>query len=248
MKIVMISYLHLSIQTSFLHTYPDASNTHHVPSLIDSSQIEPPSAKLSPSKTSGSIYFLLLNILLEKIHIIKETPLIHPRKFSIRPIHNLQPIVLIIRPKLIVSEERPRKRTNDVDVVFVDALQHLAEEAVVVEGSFEVVASGDDSSGGLHERVEAEFGDEDAGGFEGLPDVEELLADVLGRDIGVAGKLARASRVVMLSKTYAKLPSPLSQPSCWTLVPTTQVGQSGWLVFAAHASIPPGGEVAKPAV
>jgi hypothetical protein len=39
---------------------------------------------------------------------------------------------------------RPSQRAHNVDAVFVDALEHFAEEGLVVEGAFEVVALGFD--------------------------------------------------------------------------------------------------------
>ena len=35
--------------------------------------------------------------------------------------------------------ERPSQSADDVDTVFVDALEHFAQERLVVEGAFEVV-------------------------------------------------------------------------------------------------------------
>ena len=38
----------------------------------------------------------------------------------------------------------PGQRAHNIDAIFVDALEHLAEEVLVVEGAFEVVALGFD--------------------------------------------------------------------------------------------------------
>jgi hypothetical protein len=43
----------------------------------------------------------------------------------------------------------PRQCAYNVDAVFVDALEHFAEEVLVVEGAFEVVALGFDGLEGI---------------------------------------------------------------------------------------------------
>ena len=44
----------------------------------------------------------------------------------------------------------PSQRAHNVDAILVNALEHFAEEVLVVQGAFEVVALGFDRLGGPH--------------------------------------------------------------------------------------------------
>ena len=122
---------------------------------------------------------------MEPINIIKHSPLIRPIERPTRPINKLHAILLLIRPKLVIIHDTPAQRADDPDAVLEDGLEHRRQEGLVVQGALEIVALGGDRARILHEGVEAEFGDEDALGAEGVPDVAEVLAEVLRGDVGV---------------------------------------------------------------
>ena len=94
---------------------------------------------------------------MEEIDIIEYTPLIAPGEFTIGTIDMLQTILLVIAGELIVVQEAPSEGADNVDSVFVNALQCLAQEPLVVQGPLQVVQLSDGSLGELHERIETEF-------------------------------------------------------------------------------------------
>jgi hypothetical protein len=96
---------------------------------------------------------------MEEVDIVEQRPLVAPRELSVRAIDQLQTVLLIVRAKLIVVPTQncqpqhpnmsffqsdhllqgPSQGANNVDTIFVNALDHLAEERLVVEGTLKVV-------------------------------------------------------------------------------------------------------------
>ena len=118
---------------------------------------------------------------MKKIHIVKHTPLKRPRQHRARPVHQLKPVLLLITPKLVVVHNAPRERRDHVDPILVDGFEHFRQKLLVIRRALEVVALRVDRARVLHERVEPKLGDRDASGAERVPDVAEVLAEVLRR-------------------------------------------------------------------
>jgi hypothetical protein len=88
------------------------------------------------------------NVLMEEVDIVEQRPLVAPRELSVRAIDQLQTVLLIVRAKLIVVPtqncqpqhpgmsffqsdyllQRPSQGANNVDTIFVNALEHFTEE------------------------------------------------------------------------------------------------------------------------
>lgn len=122
---------------------------------------------------------------MEEIHVIKYTPLIRPRQPRRGAVHELQPVLLLIAAKLVVIHDTPRESGDDIDAILIDRLEHFGEEVGKVGRALEVEALRVLRAGELHERVEAEFGDGDPRGAEGVPEVAQVLAEILGGQVGV---------------------------------------------------------------
>lgn len=76
------------------------------------------------SKTVLQIHYLL-NTLFEEIHIVKDTPLENPPQHWTRPIHVLQPILLLVTPKLIIIHDNPPESRNNIHMILINHLHHL---------------------------------------------------------------------------------------------------------------------------
>lgn len=123
---------------------------------------------------------------MEEIHVIENASLEAPCELPIRTVDVLQPILLVIASKLVVIQERPSQCPNNIDIILVDGFERLAQEGVVVKRSLKIIELCDNSLRTLHERVEPKFGDENPRRLEGVPDVAELLTDILRCDVCVA--------------------------------------------------------------
>jgi hypothetical protein len=99
------------------------------------------------------------NIFVKEVDIVKQRPLIAPRELSVRAIDQLQTVLLIVWAELVVVPtqsrqpqtpgmpfcqsdhllQRPSQGANNIDTIFVDALEQFAKEWLVVEGTLKIV-------------------------------------------------------------------------------------------------------------
>ena len=135
---------------------------------------------------------------MKEVHIIKYTPFICPWQSRRRPIDKLQPILLLIAPKLIIIHSTPRESRNHIDPICMSSLQYLAKETLEVARPLEIISLRILRACAFHEWVEAEFGDGDAGGAEGIPYVALMLAEVLRGEVCVGVALFAVDPAVSL--------------------------------------------------
>lgn len=81
---------------------------------------------------------LACNVVVEKVHIIKEAPLEMPCKQTIGSVDSLHAIGIAIITELVVVNPTPRQRTNNIDIVRVDSMQGLGQKVLIVHGSVKV--------------------------------------------------------------------------------------------------------------
>lgn len=122
---------------------------------------------------------------MEEVHQVKDAPLVMPRQQPVRPIHSLQPVLVLIAAELVVVRKAPRQGPDYVHAVLVDALERLGQEVLVVQGALQVLALVLERTVVLAVDGEAELGYHEPRGPERVPHVAELLPDVLRRDVRV---------------------------------------------------------------
>lgn len=139
--------------------------------------------------TTCDIYFKCSgcrNVGTKEINQVKNAPLVVPRQQTIRTVHSLQAILVLIAPKLIVVSKTPRQGPNDVDAVLMYALQRLSQEVKVVQRALQVLPLVPEGARVLAVDGVPELGDHDPPrGAERVPHVPQLLAHVLRRDVRV---------------------------------------------------------------
>jgi hypothetical protein len=74
------------------------------------------------------------NMAMEEVHVVKNAPPI--QSLQARMIHELQPVMIAERTKLIRIHKRPSQGPQNINLVHINSLQHLRQESLIVDGSF----------------------------------------------------------------------------------------------------------------